>query len=325
MKTFSMSQAGANIAFPFSVNAPFSVKAIQIDNVTTATIIVGTKAFTLVEGGDITIVPPYSARAVLVQDIGTIWISSNGSITFSSDRLGITLYDSEVQPFVSAYALANGPMIIANQTLFQQGIALGEIAAPVNPAASTVDLYAKVDGHLYILPAGDIEHQLLDDSSALTPPGIIWAYAGGVAPTGWLLCYGQSLLRSDYTALFAVISTTYGSADGTHFSLPDLRGRVALGADNMGGTSANRVAATTADNLGQGAGLDAVTLSIAQMPSHAHTLNNSKDVTPGPNGLPMTTLNNITPPAGSNTQSTGGGGAHDNMPPYLTLNYIIKV
>ena len=164
MKTFSMSQAGANIAFPFSVNAPFSVKAIQIDNVTCATIIIGTKAFTLVEGGDITIVPPYSARAVLVQDIGSIWISSNGSITFSSDRLGITLYDSEVQPFVSAYALANGPMIIANQTLFQQGIALGEIATPVNPAASTVDLYAKVDGHFYLLPAGGIEHRLLDET-----------------------------------------------------------------------------------------------------------------------------------------------------------------
>src|SRR5665647_3253494 len=137
MKTFSMSEAGANIAFPFSVNAPFPVKAIQIDNVTTATISIGSIA----QGSDISIIPPYSARAVLVQDIGTIWISSNGSITFSTDRLGITLYDSEVQPFVSAYALANGPMIIANQTLFQQGIALGEIATPINPAASTVDLY----------------------------------------------------------------------------------------------------------------------------------------------------------------------------------------
>lgn len=189
MKTFSMSQAGANIAFPFSVNAPFSVKAIQIDNVTCATIIIGTKAFTIAQGGDITIVPPYSARAVLVQDIGTIWISSNGSVTFSTDRLGITLYDSEVQPFVSAYALANGPMIIANQTLFQQGIALGEIATPVNPASSTVDLYAKVDGHAYLLPAGGIEHQLLDDSSPLTAGSVL---AATLAPNVRPVCTAYS-------------------------------------------------------------------------------------------------------------------------------------
>ena len=72
-------------------------------------------------------------------------------------------------------------------------------------------------------------------------PGVIDDFAGSVAPVGTLLCFGQSLLRADYPELFAVIGTTFGAADSTHFNIPDIRGRVVAGKDNMGGTSANRL------------------------------------------------------------------------------------
>jgi microcystin-dependent protein len=76
--------------------------------------------------------------------------------------------------------------------------------------------------------------------------GTVLDFAGSAAPSGWMMCYGQAVSRTTYTALFAAIGTTYGAGDGaTTFNLPDLRGRIAAGADNMGGAAANRVQAST--------------------------------------------------------------------------------
>lgn len=78
------------------------------------------------------------------------------------------------------------------------------------------------------------------------PPGTLLAYAGSAAPAGFLLCYGQAVSRTTYAGLFSVVSTTYGAGDGaTTFNVPDLRGRVIAGVDNMGGTAANRLTGTT--------------------------------------------------------------------------------
>lgn len=62
-----------------------------------------------------------------------------------------------------------------------------------------------------------------------TPAGVVLPYAGAAAPTGFLLCDGSSKLRADYPDLFTAISTTFGSADGTHFNVPDMRGRTSVG------------------------------------------------------------------------------------------------
>ena len=79
-------------------------------------------------------------------------------------------------------------------------------------------------------------------------------YAGATAPAGWLLCWGQAISRTVYSTLFTAIGTTYGVGDGsTTFLLPDMRGRVAAGKDNMGGTSADRL-------LGQSQGMAGSTL-----------------------------------------------------------------
>lgn len=79
----------------------------------------------------------------------------------------------------------------------------------------------------------------------LVPSGSVMAYAGATAPANWLLCHGQLVSRTTYAALFAAIGTTYGAGDGsTTFALPDGRGRVLVGRDNMGGTAANRLAST---------------------------------------------------------------------------------
>lgn len=112
---------------------------------------------------------------------------------------------------------------------------------------------------------------------AMTPSGVIVPFAGSNAPSGWLLCAGQAVSRTQYAGLFLTISTTYGVGDGsTTFNLPDLRGRTIAGVDNMGGSAASRltsgVSGINATTLGAAGGVEGVTLTAAQSgtPAHSH-------------------------------------------------------
>ncbi len=103
------------------------------------------------------------------------------------------------------------------------------------------------------------------------PAGIVSAFAGVTAPSGWLMCYGQAVSRTEYSALFTALNTTYGSGDGsTTFNIPDMRGRAIAGVDNMGGTDAGRL--SIANTLGTATGTETVTLTSAEsgVPAHAH-------------------------------------------------------
>ena len=156
------------------------------------------------------------------------------------------------------------------------------------------------------------------------PPGKMDVYAGTSAPDGWLLCYGQSLLRSAYPDLFDAIGTTYGAADGTHFSVPDARGRVLVGLDNMGGSDAGRLSA--ANTLGGSGGAETHTLLLTESPAHSH-LNDAGGQFVGNVGGSGGSANVTTGGGGyalGATDSQGGGGAHNNMQPYLLVNWIIK-
>ena len=100
--------------------------------------------------------------------------------------------------------------------------------------------------------------------------GIVYAYAGATAPSGYLLCQGQAVSRTTYAALFMAIGTTFGTGDGsTTFNVPDLQGRVAIGS-------------SSAYSLGAKGGASTVTLTSAQsgVPAHAHGLNSHKHSIP---------------------------------------------
>ena len=106
------------------------------------------------------------------------------------------------------------------------------------------------------------------------PAGSMIDYGGATEPTGWVFCDGSafnSVSDTTYAALFAAIGNTFGGSDGTDFQVPDFRGRVTIGKDNLGGSSANRMTHANADTLGGVSGAETHTLITAELAGHNHT------------------------------------------------------
>lgn len=152
------------------------------------------------------------------------------------------------------------------------------------------------------------------------PVGVINPFGGASAPEGWLLCDGQAISRTDYADLFAVIGTAFGSGDGsTTFNVPDMRGKVPVGFNSS---------ETEFDNLGETGGEKTHTLSITEMPSHSHSF---AYVAPGRDAATWGRCDfqdgseyyNFSTKSGT-TAASGGDGAHNNLQPYNTVNFIIK-
>jgi microcystin-dependent protein len=252
------------------------------------------------------------------------------------------------------------------------------INMPVEHCVASID-YDEANAH--------INDPLLHQSA---PTGLVAPFAGAstAVPAEWILCDGRAVSRTTYATLHALLkdaagvnSYPFGAGDGVNtFNVPDLRGRMALGLDNMGGTSANRVTATQADVVGGAAGVETVALSINEMPTHTHLQNAHTHIqnahthiqnahnhvqdahSHAPNGggificwtegafnssfgpgavgydgytdyrqpfiYNTTATNQYTTPTNQNTtgvnQNAGGGTAHQNMPPFLGLNWIVK-
>ena len=181
-----------------------------------------------------------------------------------------------------------------------------------------------------------------------SPVGTILDFAGTTAPSGYLFCYGQAVSRSTYSALFTTLGTVYGSGDGsTTFNLPDCRGRVSAGKDNMGGTSADRLTAADAtngvdgDTLGGVGGKERHQITVTELASHAHSVydpGHAHVQAIGYNGA--TAVNRQALSAGSSTSygqpttnssgtgigiyAEGGNGPHNNVQPTIIFNKIIK-
>ena len=152
------------------------------------------------------------------------------------------------------------------------------------------------------------------------PVGSLQAFAGANAPTGWLLCNGSEQPIATYPELYSVLSTTYGAltngtggAGSTHFRVPDLRGRMPIGAGNDG-SSENNQTRTRGVKGGD-----------TRMPAHTHPIQRTNVAASG-QGTDTSTVYKLQQGTGagySDTQTSGSGGG-DNMPPFLVTNYIIK-
>jgi len=151
--------------------------------------------------------------------------------------------------------------------------------------------------------------------------GQISPFSFNYAPKGWAMCNGQLLPINQNQALFSLLGTYYGGNGTTTFALPNLQGSIAMG---VGGDQ----------YVGESGGETTHTLVVAETPAHTHAVSASSaagaELTASNNypgastssayatGTPNTTL-------GAGTSSVGSGGAHNNMAPYLTINYCIAL
>lgn len=160
--------------------------------------------------------------------------------------------------------------------------------------------------------------------------GEIRIFAGNYPPQGWAICDGQQLSIADYPALFAVIGTIYGGNGRTTMALPNLQGRVPLHPGNGPGLSQRRI--------GQKGGIEAVTLEENEMPQHTHGLMTAPATTlantDSPEGAvfasseehnPYRSASAMRPMADPAMVPAGGSHPHNNMQPYLTVNFIIAL
>ena len=155
---------------------------------------------------------------------------------------------------------------------------------------------------------------------ALVPAGAIMQWGAAQPPNGWLICNGDAISRETYADLFSAISTIYGTGDGsTTFNLPNFKGKVPVCMDGD---------QTEFNILGKTGGEKTVTLTVNQIPSHYHTQSLVGGSSGNPGNKAAFTWSQPTNQydySGTDlAQRTGGGQAHNNLQPYITINYIIK-
>jgi microcystin-dependent protein len=189
------------------------------------------------------------------------------------------------------------------------------------------------------------------------PSGSITQFAGSTAPSGWLSCDGTTVSRTTYAALFAVVGTTYGAGDGsTTFALPNMKGRVPVGYDSaqtefdgLGETGGEKTHLLIVSEMPSHTHLQNAHAHSASSgndsPDHTHNPPSGDFVFTGSGAAWMSTsgafgpFNSGKPTTGASArhthgitvndstavnQNTGGDGAHNNLQPYIVLNYIIK-
>jgi microcystin-dependent protein len=117
----------------------------------------------------------------------------------------------------------------------------------------------------------------LENTNRALPVGLVLPLAGNYEPPGWLICDGRAVSRTTYNVLYTICQDKFGSGDGvTTFNIPDMRGRVPAGKDNLGGTAANRLTPATmpggATDVGKVAGTERHILLAGEIPTHTHTV-----------------------------------------------------
>jgi microcystin-dependent protein len=225
------------------------------------------------------------------------------------------------------------------------------ILSPANDTNPPTNPFWTVDN--VVSPQSAILAQLQQYIATLggTPIGGMIDYGGATAPPGWILCFGQAISRTAFPQLFAVIGTLFGTGDGsTTFNLPDFRGRASIGADNMGGSAANRVTEAVsgilASSVGQVGGsqdaqqdtLSAGTTVTISDAGHAHGITvlgiqpvetptpNLGNTSIGSNGSQTLSTQAATTGISATAETTVTSaltGTSQNMPPVQVVNRII--
>lgn len=277
-----------------------------------------------------------SAKIQLRRDTGPNWTATNPVL--AEGELGIDLSTNQIkigdgstrwQNLEYATMTEISPSQVTGTAVITTDSRLSDQRTPLDGSVTSAKI---VDGTIATADLADGSVTMAKTAStSLVPTGCLSMWATATAPTGWLIADGSAVSRTTYAALYAVIGTTYGSGNGsTTFNLPNFQGRVPVG---VGTAVAN---GATAHTLAQKDGEETHTLTTAEMPSHSHqfraaglgalntTPANWDDIVGASTNSAGVGPATAEDSAANAIQPRGGGGAHNNMQPYLSINYIIK-
>ena len=312
---------------------------------------------------------------------GDITLDSAGDIDLDADGGDVKISDggTEILRITnSSNDVIIRPVVDEKDIIFQQrdgtevarvedngtfNVVAGKLAIDATAVTATAEELNLLDGGTSVgssITIADADGVVVNDGGAMKsvpasdfrtyimPAGSVIPYAGTSAPTGFLFCDGSAVSRTTYATLFTALggtSSPYGLGDGSStFNLPDLRGRVVAGKDNMGGSSANNLTdqsgGLNGDTLGDTGGSETHTLTTAQLASHTHTFSDTDTHTVS---FPRTFISGraansvnvdgsgerhdagtLTVSISGTTSSTGSGSAHNNVQPTIILQYIIR-
>jgi len=240
----------------------------------------------------------------------------------------VTISTINVEPtIIAAFARANAANVAFD--VANAGFNKANTAASIGSAAFDKANTANVVGSGAFDKANSanvVAVSAFNAANTGTPAGVIMPYAGSSEPSGWLFCSGNAISRTTYSGLFSAIGTTYGPGDNsTTFNLPDLRGRVIAGRDDMGGTAALRVtnsgsnanSSIAGTTLGANGGTQTHILTTAQLPTFSMRSTTATSSPAHSDSVPLAVADDVNVTIGENYP-------HLNMQPTIILNYIIK-
>ncbi len=259
-------------------------------------------------------VPSFDDRLRRTPRILSVTIAGSNIIVRFKDRMDTRRSTCNWKVFTNA-----GGIVTYQNASWIDEFSFSSTAVATDPSYSGAEFARYMDGNLRnksrfeLLNATRCDRILVQEDEVVT--GAILAFGGTAAPSGYLLCDGSVVSRTTYAALFSAIGTNYGVGDGsTTFGLPDLRGRAPIGTGQGSGLT-NRT-------IGQNVGAETHQLTLAQMPSHSHTINEpAAGSTPCPQFLANQKQTGA--PSGT-TNAAGSNQAHNNMQPSLVCTFIIK-
>jgi microcystin-dependent protein len=247
---------------------------------------------------------------------GNLDVSGNQTVTGN-----VRVYGNEV--LTGNLDVSGNQAVTGNVRVYGNEVLTGNLDVSGN-VTTTQDVYSRsvyATGNYYL------------DNYVLIPAGTVIQSAANSVPAGWLNCDGSPVSTTAYPDLFAAIEYTYGGSDAS-FNLPDLRGRACVGAGQGVGLT-NRA-------LGSTGGSETHTLISDEMPSHNHEITDPGHTHTWNNGLEGDDSGNggsnaeytrtggsvtdaiLNATTGISINNTGGGGAHNNMQPFLVLRFLIK-